>query len=194
MYRNGENPPEGEGNPPPDAPPRELTTNDLFIKDAFLVFRALCKLTMKPVTTERCAYSHQNRRNFHDSPSERDLKSHAMRSKLLSLHLVLTILNSHMPLIVSPRTIIHSTSNNDATNFVQAINQYLCLCLSRNAVSPVPQVFELSVEIFWRVISGLRTKLKVCSCAIHIFLGKITSCYRKRLRSCCTRSLSPSWR
>lgn len=101
--------------------------------------------------------------------SERDLKSHAMRSKLLSLHLVLTILNSHMPLIVSPHTIIYSSSNHDATSFVQAINQYLCLCLSRNAVSPVPQVFELSVELFWRVISGLRTKLKVGNCVIRAF-------------------------
>ncbi|EEB90995.1 hypothetical protein MPER_10722, partial [Moniliophthora perniciosa FA553] len=63
---------------------RALTTNDLFIKDAFLVFRALCKLTMKPLNNE----------------SERDMKSHAMRSKLLSLHLVLTVLNSHMPLFV----------------------------------------------------------------------------------------------
>ena len=32
---------------------RELSTNDLFIKDAFLVFRALCKLTMKPLNSER---------------------------------------------------------------------------------------------------------------------------------------------
>lgn len=32
---------------------RELDANDLFIKDAFLVFRALCKLTMKPLSTER---------------------------------------------------------------------------------------------------------------------------------------------
>ena len=32
---------------------RELNTNDLFIKDAFLVFRALCKLTMKPLNSER---------------------------------------------------------------------------------------------------------------------------------------------
>jgi brefeldin A-inhibited guanine nucleotide-exchange protein len=31
----------------------ELSINDLFIKDAFLVFRALCKLTMKPLNTER---------------------------------------------------------------------------------------------------------------------------------------------
>ncbi|KAJ7937075.1 Sec7-domain-containing protein [Mycena leptocephala] len=123
---------------------KELSINDLFIKDAFLVFRALCKLTMKPLNTE----------------SERDLKSHAMRSKLLSLHLVLTILNSHMPLFVDPSAIIYSNSSHEATSFVQAINQYLCLSLSRNAVSPVPQVFEISVEIFWRVISGMRTKLK----------------------------------
>lgn len=93
--------------------------------------------------------------------SERDLKSHAMRSKLLSLHLVLTILNNHMPIFVSPLAIIYSSSSHDATTFVQAVNQYLCLCLSRNAVSPVPQVFEISVEIFWQVLSGMRTKLKV---------------------------------
>jgi brefeldin A-inhibited guanine nucleotide-exchange protein len=31
----------------------ELTSNDLFVKDAFLVFRALCKLTMKPLNNER---------------------------------------------------------------------------------------------------------------------------------------------
>jgi brefeldin A-inhibited guanine nucleotide-exchange protein len=97
--------------------------------------------------------------------SERDLKSHAMRSKLLSLHLVLTVLNSHMTLFVDPSAIIYSSSSNEATSFVLAINQYLCLSLSRNAVSPVPQVFEISVEIFWRVLSGMRTKLKVdCAC------------------------------
>lgn len=101
--------------------------------------------------------------------SERDLKSHPMRSKLLSLHLVLTVLNSHMPLFVDPSAIIYSSSSNEATSFVQAINQYLCLCLSRNAVSPVPQVFEISVEIFWRVLAGMRTKLKVSSSSVICF-------------------------
>lgn len=66
-----------------------------------------------------------------------------------------------MPLFVNPTSIIRSSSSNEATTFVQAINQYLCLSLSRNAVSPVPQVFEISVEIFWRVLAGMRTKLKV---------------------------------
>ncbi|KXN90258.1 Protein transport protein SEC7 [Leucoagaricus sp. SymC.cos] len=121
-----------------------LTQRDLFVKDAYLVFRALCKLTMKPLNTE----------------SERDPKSHPMRSKLLALHLVLTVLNSHMPLFVDPTVIVHSNSQNEPMSFVQAINQHLCLCLSRNAVSPVPQVFDISVEIFWRVLSGMRTKLK----------------------------------
>jgi brefeldin A-inhibited guanine nucleotide-exchange protein len=32
---------------------KSLSVDDLFIKDAFLVFRALCKLTMKPLNTER---------------------------------------------------------------------------------------------------------------------------------------------
>ena len=90
-----------------------------------------------------------------------------MRSKLLSLHLVLTVLDSHMALFVDPLAIIYSSSTYEGTPFIHAVNQYLCLCLSRNAVSPVPQVFEISVEIFWRVLSGMRTKLK----ARHFFPG-----------------------
>ena len=93
--------------------------------------------------------------------SERDLKSHPMRSKLLSLHLVLTILSTHMPLFTSPTALIHSSSNDsEPTLFVQAIKQYLCLSLSRNAVSAVLQVFEASVEIFWLVLNGMRRSLK----------------------------------
>lgn len=83
-----------------------------------------------------------------------------MRSKLLSLHMVLIILSSHMDIVASPTSTIHSSSSHEASSFIQMADQYLCLCLSRNAVSPVPQVFEISVEIFWRTLSGLRTKLK----------------------------------
>ena len=137
--------------------------HDLFLKDAFLVFRAMCKLTMKPLSTER-----SERISLVvtfgllliSCPSERDLKSHGMRSKLLSLHMVLIILSSHMDVFVSPTSMIYSSSSHETTSFIQMANQYLCLCLSRNAVSPVPQVFEISVEIFWRTLSGLRAKLK----------------------------------
>jgi hypothetical protein len=34
---------------------RDLTTEQLHVKDAFLVLRALCKLTMKPLLSERYA-------------------------------------------------------------------------------------------------------------------------------------------
>lgn len=45
---------ESEGNL--DALGRPIPTEDLFVKDAFLVFRALCKLSMKPLVTERYFY------------------------------------------------------------------------------------------------------------------------------------------
>ncbi|KAG8926398.1 guanine nucleotide exchange protein for ADP-robosylation factor [Tulasnella sp. 418] len=132
----------------------QITTNDLFVKDAFLVFRALCKLTMKPLNAE----------------SERDPKSHAMRSKLLSLQLVLQILDSHLPIFVDPNAIIYSASTDERTLFIQAVKQYLCLSISRNAVSTVSAVFEIAVEIFWRVICGMRTKLKK---EIEVLLNEI---------------------
>jgi len=131
--------------------PHSVSDHELFLKDAFLVFRALCKLTMKTLT--------------HDS--ERDLKSHAMRSKLLSLHLVQSVLGTHMSLFVSPTSYIYSASARDSTPFVQATKQYLCLALSRNALSPVPQVFDICVEIFWRILSGLRKQMKVCFPAVN---------------------------
>jgi len=146
---------------------------------------------MKPLNNERCVISS----SFTCCPltflsSERDLKSHAMRSKLLSLHLVLTVLNSHMSLFVDPSAIIYSSSSNEATTFVQAINQYLCLSLSRNAVSPVPQVFEISVEIFWRVLSGMRTKLKVPAPS-QSSRYPLTFSDRKKSKFSCTRSSYP---
>ncbi|SPO29626.1 probable SEC7 - component of non-clathrin vesicle coat [Ustilago trichophora] len=131
-----------------------MSTAELFVKDAFLVLRALCKLTMKPLGAE----------------SERDLKSHAMRSKLLSLHLILTIIQSHMAIFTDPSVIIHSTTTGEQTQFVQAVKQYLCLSLSRNAVSSVNQVFEISCEIFWLILDGMRTKLKK---EIEVLLNEI---------------------
>ncbi|CAG8757223.1 15865_t:CDS:2, partial [Acaulospora morrowiae] len=124
---------------------------ELFIKDAFLVFRSLCKLSMKTVSTT-------------------DLKSHSMRSKLLSLHLILTILSSHTNVFLSPNVLITSSTTHERTLFVQAIKQYLCLSLNRNAVSPVPQVFEISLEIFWKCMSKLRSHLKK---EIEVFINEI---------------------
>ncbi|WVF69296.1 hypothetical protein IAT40_004072 [Kwoniella sp. CBS 6097] len=137
-----------------DSMGRPIPAEELFVKDAFLVFRALCKLTMKPLVSE----------------SEKDLRSHAMRSKLLSLHLVLTVLKSHSDLFTNPLIVIPSNSSLEMTPFLQATKQYLCLSLSRNAVSPVNQVFELSVEIFWCMLKSMRAQMKK---EIEVLLNEI---------------------
>lgn len=117
---------------------------DLLVKDAFLVLRALCKLSMKPLSSE----------------SERDLKSYSMRSKLLALRTVRSVLQQHMDVFTNASVQIYSTTTGEQTTFVQAVKQYLCLCLSRNAVSSVLAVFEESCEIFWLVLAGMRNKMK----------------------------------
>lgn len=119
--------------------------DEIFIKDAFLVFRAMCKLSIKTLPPEQIA----------------DLKSHGMRSKLLSLHLIHTILKTHMVVFVSPLSTIRSSSSAEATGFIHAVKQYLCLSLSRNAASAVGLVFEVCCEIFWLIISHMRVMLKV---------------------------------
>ncbi|KAJ3127571.1 guanine nucleotide exchange protein for ADP-robosylation factor [Nowakowskiella sp. JEL0407] len=126
----------------------EIVAVEMYIKDAYLVFRALCKLSMKPIPAV-------------EGPT--DLKSHSMRSKLLSLHLINSILTSHLScfFINSPCLFTDGTDANDGgLMFIHAVKQYLCLSLSRNAVSVVPQVFDISIEIFGKVLIGLRTVLR----------------------------------
>ena len=100
-------------------------------KDAFLVFRALCKLSMKPLPD-----------------GIPDPKSHELRSKILSLHLLLSILQNAGPVFRSNEM------------FVTAIKQYLCVALSKNGVSSVPEVFELSLAIFLALLSNFKMHLK----------------------------------
>ncbi|XP_070490197.1 brefeldin A-inhibited guanine nucleotide-exchange protein 1 [Chironomus tepperi] len=110
-------------------------------KDAFLVFRALCKLSMKPLPE-----------------GQPDPKSHELRSKILSLHLLLSILQNAGPIFRS----------NDM--FIMAIKQYLCVALSKNGVSSVPEVFELSLSIFVALLSNFKVHLKK---QIEVFFKEI---------------------
>ncbi|KAI9849372.1 MAG: guanine nucleotide exchange protein for ADP-robosylation factor [Thelocarpon superellum] len=132
----------------------EEEEDEIYMKDAFLVFRAMCKLSIKSLPTEQLL----------------DLKSHGMRSKLLSLHLVHTILNNHIAIFVSPLATIKSSTTSQPTSFVHAIKQYLCLSLSRNGASSVNRVFEVSCEIFWLMLQNMREPLKK---EIEVFLKEI---------------------
>lgn len=77
------------------------------------------------------------------------LRSHELRSKILSLELLLSILQNAGPVF---RT-------NDM--FINAIKQYLCVALSKNGVSSVIEVFELSLAIFLTLLANFKQHLKM---------------------------------
>eukprot|EP00057_Strongylocentrotus_purpuratus_P021387 XP_011675861.1 PREDICTED: brefeldin A-inhibited guanine nucleotide-exchange protein 1-like [Strongylocentrotus purpuratus] len=110
-------------------------------KDAFLVFRSLCKLSMKPLP------------DGHPDP-----KSHELRSKILSLQLLLSVLQNAGPVFRTNEM------------FITAIKQYLCVALSKNGVSSVPEVFECSLAIFLTLLSLFKTHLKM---QIEVFFKEI---------------------
>lgn len=112
-------------------------------KDAFLVFRSLCKLSMKPLP---------------EGTNALDPKSHEMRSKILSLQLLLSVIQNAGPVL----------RNNPV--FINAIKQYLCVALSKNGVSTVPDVFQLSVTIFLSLLEKFKTHLKM---QVEVFFREI---------------------
>ena len=119
--------------------------DEIYVKDAFLVFRSMCRLSTKILPQDQ----------------QQDLKAQNMRSKLVSLAIIRTLLNNNMVVFTSPIVTIRSSSNNEPTGFGQAINQYLRLSLSRNGASPVRPVFESCCEIFWLLLKDMRILLKV---------------------------------
>ncbi|OJJ47060.1 hypothetical protein ASPZODRAFT_141825 [Penicilliopsis zonata CBS 506.65] len=129
--------------------------DEIYVKDAFLVFRALCKLSHKILS--------------HDQ--QQDIKSQNMRSKLLSLHLVHHLINNYVAVLTSPlATIRNSSSNSDAITLLQAVRPHLCLSLSRNGSSSVPKVFEVCCEIFWLMLKHMRVMMKK---ELEVFMKEI---------------------
>ncbi|KAH8698205.1 hypothetical protein GQ44DRAFT_665693 [Phaeosphaeriaceae sp. PMI808] len=128
--------------------------DEIFVKDAYLVFRAMCRLSTKSLSVDHA----------------QDVRSHGMRSKLLSLHMIHTILFNNIAVFVSPYATIKGGSGDEPTSFIQAIKQYLCLSLSRNGASSVKQVFEVACEIFWQMLKYLRVSLKK---EVEVFLKEI---------------------
>ena len=126
--------------------PDEDEEDEIFVKDAFLVFRSMCRLSHKELPPDQ----------------QQDIHSTNMRSKMISLAIIRTTLNNNMSVFTSPLCTIRGT-NNDPTSFGQAINQYLRLSVSRNGASSVRRVFELTAEIFWLMLKDMRVGLKVCT-------------------------------
>ncbi len=84
-------------------------------------------------------------------------RSHELRSKVVSLELLLSILQNSGPVFRTDEL------------FISAIKQYLCVALSKNGVSAVPQVFELSLNIFLTLLSSFKPHLKM-QIEVHVDL------------------------
>lgn len=100
-------------------------------RDAFLVFRSLCKLSMKPLPEPL--------------PSDDSIE---LRSKLLSLQLLNSIIQSS------------GATFRSGEKFIWAIRQYLCLSLLKNGVSPIAAILQLSLDIFVTLIRFFKAHLK----------------------------------
>ena len=124
---------EGDGTDSNDkSSDKDMTFASVYHKDTFLLFRALCKLSMKGL--------------HDDSGSQSD--PIALQNKLLSLELILHMLN-------------HSGSAfRSGERFVYAIRNYLCVSLLGNCTSQVTQITTLSLQIFVALMDGFKKHLK----------------------------------
>jgi brefeldin A-inhibited guanine nucleotide-exchange protein len=133
----------------------EDEVDEVYVKDSFLVFRALCKLSHKVLG--------------HDQ--QQDIKSQNMRSKVLSLHLIHYLINNHINTFTSPLAAIkNSSTSSEAMTLLQAVRPHLCLSLSRNGSSAVPQVFKVCCEIFWLMLKDMRVMMKK---ELEVFMKEI---------------------
>ncbi|KAK4183415.1 hypothetical protein QBC35DRAFT_456308 [Podospora australis] len=128
--------------------------DEAYIRDAYLIFRSFCNLSTKVLTPDQLY----------------DLRGQGMRSKLISLHIVHTLLNNNIAVFTSPLCTITNTKNNEPTSFLQAIKYYLCLSITRNGASSVDRVFDICCEIFWLMVKYLRAPFKK---EIEVFLNEI---------------------
>ncbi|XP_023538858.1 brefeldin A-inhibited guanine nucleotide-exchange protein 2-like [Cucurbita pepo subsp. pepo] len=118
---------DGEGERDDDL---EVQIGNKLRRDAFLVFRALCKLSMKT------------------PPKEAMADPQLMKGKIVALELLKILLEN--------AGAVFRTSE----RFLGAIKQYLCLSLLKNSASTLMIIFQLSCSIFISLVSRFRAGLK----------------------------------
>ncbi|KPM40307.1 Protein transport protein SEC7 [Neonectria ditissima] len=128
--------------------------DEVYIRDAYLVFRSFCNLSTKVLPPDQLY----------------DVRGQPMRSKLISLHLIHTLLNNNIGVFTSPLCTIKNSKSNEPTSFLQAVKFYLCLSITRNGASSVDRIFNVSSEIFWLMLKFMRASFKK---EIEVFLNEV---------------------
>jgi brefeldin A-inhibited guanine nucleotide-exchange protein len=91
-----------------------------------------------------------------------------MRSKVLCLSIIHSVLRDFMPVFMSPSVMVKFSR--ETVNFLQASKNSICLALATNAPKPMNQVFETSCEIFSLMVNHMRGPLKA---EIEVFFREI---------------------
>ncbi|CAF0723278.1 unnamed protein product [Brachionus calyciflorus] len=136
--------PQPEVSKPIPKDPELIGIDDPYELDTYLMFRAFCKLSLRPITQDS---------NTPDIKTDIDIKS-----KILSLQLILATLQNA------------KSSFKQSPHMINAIRRYLCVSLSKNGVSPINDVFELSLAIFVALLADYKQHLKK---QIEVFFREI---------------------
>ncbi|GMM36872.1 Arf family guanine nucleotide exchange factor [Saccharomycopsis crataegensis] len=119
----------------------ESDKHSLLVKDCFLIFRAMSKLSVKSIDE-----------NFLDA------RSTAVRSKLLSLKIIYSILKNHINCFLNKTITISSNISNEKIPFIDSIRNYLLLALTKNAVYQLNEIYSVCLDIFYIMITNLRAE------------------------------------
>src|ERR1700694_1080726 len=91
-----------------------------------------------------------------------------MRSKVLCLTIIHSVLRDFMLVFTSPSVMVRFSR--ESVDFMQASKNSICLALAMNAPKPMMQVFEISCEIFSIIVNHMRGPLKA---EIEVFFREI---------------------
>ena len=108
----------------------QMVFQNQYQKDAYLLFYAFSALSDKPIA---------------DSAADDSLE---MKSKMLSLELLLNILHNAGPVFLG------------SERFVKTVKKKLCLSLIQHCVSPMLPVFRTSLQLFLSLIGKFKDHLK----------------------------------
>lgn len=112
---------------------KSMSFPSILHKDSFLIFRALCKLSMK---------------GLHDESGSSQSDPIALQNKILSLELILHMLQQCGPAF------------KNGERFIYAVRRHLCVSLLGNCTSQVAQVTGLSLQIFVILMQCFKEHLK----------------------------------
>jgi brefeldin A-inhibited guanine nucleotide-exchange protein len=81
-----------------------------------------------------------------------------MRSKVLCLTIIHSLIRDFMPVFTSPSVMVRFAR--ESVDFMQASKNSICLALAMNAPKPMMQVFDISSEIFSLIVNHMRGVMK----------------------------------